>query len=295
VLLRKRSSLVALAAAAGLWLVPAGSAAGDPGEPDRRAWLGVFLEDAVDGGVELVALVPGGPAERAGLCRGDVVVRAGTAIVATTDDLRGVLRGSAPGRELPVQVLRAGGRRDVPVTLGAWPAVVAPSPPPAVAAPRVAPGVHAAAEVGLTLADVTPDLRAHFGAPAGAGVLITAVAPGRAAAAAGFQVGDILVRLGDQPVGRVLDAERVLVHRDPAAPLPASLVRAGETAHVHLLGPSGAAPPDDASPAPDEVPGPGAAASAAALSEAIEAEIERLRERIRQLERELDDLGRRAP
>ena len=43
---------------------------------DAKAWIGVWLGDSVDGGVEIVALVPGGPAERAGLLAGDIIPEA---------------------------------------------------------------------------------------------------------------------------------------------------------------------------------------------------------------------------
>ena len=71
-ILRNLSTAVVLAAVA---MGPA-TVAEEPDEPSAP-WMGVFLGDAVDGGVQIVALVPGGPAQAGGLQRGDVLVRVG--------------------------------------------------------------------------------------------------------------------------------------------------------------------------------------------------------------------------
>ena len=45
-----------------------------PTAPAGRAWLGVWLGDAVDGGVRIVETVRGGPAHLAGVQAGDTIV-----------------------------------------------------------------------------------------------------------------------------------------------------------------------------------------------------------------------------
>lgn len=47
--------------------------------------------------------------------------------------------------------------------------------------------------LGITVMDLTPELRTHFGAPDHSGVLIAHVEPGSAAAKAGLLVGDVIV------------------------------------------------------------------------------------------------------
>ncbi len=54
--------------------------------------------------------------------------------------------------------------------------------------------------LGVELLPMTRDLRAHFGAPADQGVLVSRVEKGSPAAKAGLQAGDVIAQLDDQPV-----------------------------------------------------------------------------------------------
>ncbi len=54
--------------------------------------------------------------------------------------------------------------------------------------------------LGVGLTELTPELRAHFGAPEGAGVMVGKVLPGSPAEKAGVQVGDIIAAVGDSRV-----------------------------------------------------------------------------------------------
>lgn len=59
-------------------------------------------------GVLLAGVRPGGAAEKAGLMRGDVLVRVGTHAIATVEDLMYALNASKPGETVTVVVLREG-------------------------------------------------------------------------------------------------------------------------------------------------------------------------------------------
>ncbi|WP_175959712.1 trypsin-like peptidase domain-containing protein [Burkholderia pyrrocinia] len=55
---------------------------------------------------------------------------------------------------------------------------------------------------GVDVQDVGIGLAAAFGLPRPAGALVNGVAPGSPAAAAGVKPGDVIVKLGDKPIGR---------------------------------------------------------------------------------------------
>jgi S1-C subfamily serine protease len=61
---------------------------------------------AADSGVRVLSVETGGPADRAGLLTGDVVVRFGESRVADVDDLVRVLADAEPGRRVPLLALR---------------------------------------------------------------------------------------------------------------------------------------------------------------------------------------------
>jgi S1-C subfamily serine protease len=58
---------------------------------------------------------------------------------------------------------------------------------------------------GLMVEAMQPQLRNYFGAPKGQGVLVDSVANGSAAAVAGVQAGDVLVRADNQPMRSASD------------------------------------------------------------------------------------------
>jgi S1-C subfamily serine protease len=84
---------------------------------DARAWLGAAVADG-DGGALLAEIVPGGPAEQAGLSAGDVVVGIDGEPVASAEDLVNAVAARSPGQTVQ---LRLADGRTVDVELGTRP------------------------------------------------------------------------------------------------------------------------------------------------------------------------------
>jgi S1-C subfamily serine protease len=97
----------------------------------RRGFLGlgsqpVALPEALrsrlgleqESGLLVVGVEAGGPAERAGLMIGDVLVSLGGQPIRHTDDLRGQLGPERVGQAVPARVIRGGEPRDLTVTVG---------------------------------------------------------------------------------------------------------------------------------------------------------------------------------
>jgi membrane-associated protease RseP (regulator of RpoE activity) len=97
---------------------------------DARPFLGVILsDDAGAGGARIDSVVEGSAAEKAGLEEGDVVIIANGEAIADAEDLRAVIRGSAVGERLKLEVERDGEVIELKAklgqnqanTVGAWP------------------------------------------------------------------------------------------------------------------------------------------------------------------------------
>jgi S1-C subfamily serine protease len=74
-------------------------------------------------GVYVGGVTGGGPADRAGIRKGDVIVNIGGTRVASPSDVAQAVDSRQPGDQVRVTVVRADGtREDVPVTLGRRPA-----------------------------------------------------------------------------------------------------------------------------------------------------------------------------
>ncbi|MFI5007420.1 MAG: S1C family serine protease [Solirubrobacterales bacterium] len=77
----------------------------DPNPGSRRAWVG-FYPQGHDGGVAISGVVPGGPGEKAGLQRGDLVLSVDGEAVSSLRELYGALWRKGPGESLGMQILR---------------------------------------------------------------------------------------------------------------------------------------------------------------------------------------------
>ena len=88
-----------------------------------RAWLGVSIRDLEEGvdGVMVVGVVPNGPAGKAGLQAGDVIVRVDQVTVKDSRDLLAYLNNKASGAKVAVQVRRGGGTVTRTLTLESMP------------------------------------------------------------------------------------------------------------------------------------------------------------------------------
>jgi serine protease Do len=90
--------------------------AGEPGQP-RRAWIG-FFPQAFDGGVLITGVVASGPADRAGIARGDLLLSVAGRPVSSLRELYGEIWQRAPGERLSLQFLRDSEVRTVEVVSG---------------------------------------------------------------------------------------------------------------------------------------------------------------------------------
>jgi len=92
--------------------------------PAPTAFMGVATTDTADGsgGAQVQSVVAGGPAQKAGIAPGDLIVSFEGKPVATADSLSGLVQARQPGDTVQVVVERNGTNRTVSVTLATKPA-----------------------------------------------------------------------------------------------------------------------------------------------------------------------------
>ncbi|HEV2784865.1 MAG TPA: trypsin-like peptidase domain-containing protein [Solirubrobacteraceae bacterium] len=92
------------------------------GREVKRAYLGVSTGDATTGtGALVAAVVPGGPADRAGLRPGDRIVGVGGREVSRSTDVSAAVSARKPGEKVALRIRRGDDERTVNVTLGERP------------------------------------------------------------------------------------------------------------------------------------------------------------------------------
>lgn len=271
----------------------AGLVAGAEEVREDRVWVGVVLDDAPEGQARVVAVVPEGPAWRAGVKAGDVVLAVGDRVVHRRADLAEALITLEPGKPVRVALLRDEHRKElelVPVVRSADPVREAVERTARRAA-RAPAYRLARRDAGFSVVAIPEELRKHYGAPENAGVLVDSVREDSPAEKAGIRVGDVIVRAGETPLVSPSDLTSRLLVAEPGEVIPLERVRNRERAVVSLA--------TEAAPEPRPVVSPLAGAYVLNALEAREAasenrvrmleeEIRALRERIRVLEEELE-------
>jgi serine protease Do len=192
-----------------------------------RGWLGVTLQPLTrelaasfgvkdEKGVLVSEVTPDSPAARGGLEPGDVVLEMNGSRVENPGDLARAVGLARPGARATLQVWRKGAKRTLDVVLAS------------------APGEAAPTRLGLAVRPLTPGAAREAGVRARAGVLVTAVEPESAAAAAGIQRGDVILEVEGRPVKSVADFERLTRTLRPGQPLSVRLEREGRALYVAL-------------------------------------------------------------
>jgi C-terminal processing protease CtpA/Prc len=84
------------------------------------AWLGVYLQDGENDrpGAQVTSIYPSGPAARAGLRTGDVILALNGQRIANTPDLIAAVDGLKAGSRAEATVLRNGQEMAIPIVLG---------------------------------------------------------------------------------------------------------------------------------------------------------------------------------
>jgi len=167
-----------------------------------RGYLGVSIQSITpdlasamglgDGKGALVAdVVEGGPADRAGIRRGDVILAFGGKDVKDSHDLSFMVAAAPVGRESAVTIMREGVERRLDVKIGKQESEEG-------AKKEFSKQAHG--KWGLQLRDVPPRVAEELGLESERGALVAGVLPGSPADRAALRQGDVILEVNRQPV-----------------------------------------------------------------------------------------------
>ncbi|MEZ6022864.1 MAG: Do family serine endopeptidase [Hyphomonadaceae bacterium] len=182
-----------------------------------RGWIGVSIQPLDDDiarslgleearGALIASVVPDGPAARAGLQQGDVILQLDGRRVEDSRDLTQRIGAAGVGQNVRLEVLRDGRRRTLNARLGERPSeeVLASTTPTPQATPtppsEESPGV-ALSSLGVSTRPMTAEDRTRFNLGANqTGLVITSIESTSDLAREGVRSGDVILQAGGRPV-----------------------------------------------------------------------------------------------
>ena len=223
------------------------------------SYLGVDVQDVTkdrlpalklkeERGAEVSMVDQDGPAGKAGLKEGDVVLTFNGEKVESAEQLKRMIHETPPGRTVALGVSRGGqsmnlnaqlaDRRELARSMGAFPAprvVIPPIPPMHIEIPPMTMVTTSSTpRVGISIESLSPQLGEFFGAPNGQGLLIRSVEKGSPADQAGLKAGDVIIKVGGERISDSGDWRMTMREKSGAVPFTIMRDKREQTVNVKI-------------------------------------------------------------
>ncbi len=206
------------------------------GRKIERPWIGAQIEtvtrdmaknlglERISGAV-VVRLTEGGPAHKAGLVLGDVIVAVDGFDVGDSHSVHYRMTTRGIGNTTKLRVIRKRKMIEIPLPLVA-------APKPGRDDVRNLSGKHPFD--GARVSNILPSVADELNLTETEGVVIVAVRSGGIAARLGFQPGDVILQVGDSKITDVVTLDRIT--REPQRVWRVSIKRGGRVMQLRLSG-----------------------------------------------------------
>ncbi len=176
-----------------------------------RGWLGVLVQPLTEDiaqslnlDVEQGALVSDvtedSPAAKAGIKRGDVIVKFNGEKISDINDLTRLVAVSPPGTEVSMNMVAGGEEKDIKVKLGEYPD----------SGSAEAEEEKVEEDLGIAVQEITPQISRRFNLDRTDGVIIVNVERGTVAEESGLRPGDIVLEINKKPIKTLGDYTQAL-------------------------------------------------------------------------------------
>jgi serine protease Do len=204
-----------------------------------RGWLGVSVQPVTadlarsfgldkERGALVGDVVAQGPADKAGIKRGDVIISYDGKKVDESATLPALVASTPVGKKVAVEVMRDGKINTINVAVGRLNDSTA----------ALSPAAQEKSQWGLAMKNIRPEERSQMGLTGNDGVLVTAVMPGSPAANAGVQPGDVILQVNRSPVSSVQGVKEEVGKTQEGKPLLLLLRRADGSTMFAALSPN---------------------------------------------------------
>ncbi|MBI5676133.1 MAG: DegQ family serine endoprotease [Nitrospirae bacterium] len=181
-----------------------------------RGWLGVSIQPITpelasqfnlksEEGSLVADVIEGGPAEKAGIMRGDVIIEFNGEKVSDPHGLRNAVAKTPPGEVVKIKVFREGEAKTLTLTIAEL----------ATEAPRKEGAVVNNALRGIMVQNITPEIRKQLSLPEKIrGVVISDIADGSPAETK-LIPGDVIIEINKKATGSIADYEKIATQVKP--------------------------------------------------------------------------------
>jgi serine protease Do len=211
----------------------------------KRGWLGVYIQDvdrdireAMDlkskKGVLIRDVVDDSPAEEAGVEQEDVIIEFDGKSVRNTSQFTKLVRGTSPGEEVVLTLIRDGKEKTITVVLGKLPKskdFFGFGPDDFLGeAKKLKPRAYSltyfsGSRIGVGVQDLTEQLADYFGVEDGEAVLITEVDEDMPAHEAGLKAGDVVVEADGEDVDDTEDLREIISEKEEGEKVKIKVLR----------------------------------------------------------------------
>ncbi len=179
-----------------------------------RGWLGVTIQDLKGdlaeyyglkgkSGVLVAGVVPGDPADQAGIKPKDIITEVDGKKVTTSHDLTALAAKLGVGDTVRVTVLREGRQKNLDVKVGKRPMTMA-------SVSDKQQQKEKEGEYGFQVTELTPEIARRFNIKETAGVIVVGVEPNSKAQTAGIQQGDLIIEINRKNVASLKDFNNLI-------------------------------------------------------------------------------------
>jgi serine protease Do len=174
-----------------------------------RGWLGIEIQKITPAlkkafhlkrsyGALVSSVVPNGPAAKAGLKSGDIIIKFNNVKVKEMSQLPWFVDNTKPGKTVPIEIMRNGLKKTIMITVGNW---TSPQNSFNAKVKKVS-----AKQIGITVVPLTnTNIQAYNIQNVYHGVIVSNVAPGSIGQKMGVMPGDVIQKINRTPCNNVSD------------------------------------------------------------------------------------------